>query len=80
MTAMTVDVDQLLTPGQAAREVRKSARTVRRMISNGDIASVSIGRRRYVRPEDLAGLIRIHRATVNGRPPDRPADHRGEGM
>ena len=80
MTTVTVDVDALLTPAQAAREVRKSARTMRRMIANGDVASVSIGRRRYVRLEDLAGLVRIHRVTVNGHPPDRSADRRMERM
>jgi hypothetical protein len=80
MATIAVDTETLLTPAQAAREVRKSARTMRRMIANGDVASVSIGRRRYVRPEDLVGLIRIHCTTVNGRLPDRRADQRTERM
>jgi hypothetical protein len=80
MSAMTVDTEELLTLDEAGREIRKSGRTMRRMADRGDIATVTIGRQRYVRLEDLAGLVRIHPATVNGRLPDRPADQRTERM
>lgn len=39
---------RLLTPNEAAPPLRCSPRTVRRMLNNGDLPSVSVGRRRMV--------------------------------
>ncbi len=50
-------VTLLLTYDEAARRVPTSESTIRRLVAKGDLPAVSIGRSRFVRPEDLAAYV-----------------------
>jgi excisionase family DNA binding protein len=47
----------LLTDSDAAWQLGVSARTVRRLRTEGTLPVVLVGRRRFVRPEDLAAFV-----------------------
>ncbi|MDP8961514.1 MAG: helix-turn-helix domain-containing protein [Actinomycetota bacterium] len=48
---------QLLTRHEAAQGLRVSLATLERLIARGDLPSVKVGRRRFVRSTDLDAYI-----------------------
>lgn len=52
----------LFTVGQTAKLLGVGRRTVWRLIADGEIATIRIGRRVLVRPEDLDAFIVAHRS------------------
>lgn len=57
--AVGVD-DRLMTVPEVAAELHVSDRTVRRMISDGRLAAVRVGRVHRIRHQDLAAYMRAH--------------------
>lgn len=58
-------MSELLTIGEAADRLRIGKRTVERFVSEGEIASVKVGRRRFIPIDELDRFLR--RAEKRGR-------------
>lgn len=56
----------VLTVEQVAKELQVSTRTAERLIGQGTLGSVKIGRRRLVRPDQIRSYL-DHRARVENR-------------
>ncbi|MEI6669738.1 MAG: helix-turn-helix domain-containing protein [Acidobacteriota bacterium] len=72
--------EAFLTPTEVLRTLRVNARTLYRLMSEGTLPAVRIGRQWRVRPRDFELWLR--RQAVDGRgaitpwPPEEPADSR----
>lgn len=58
-------MSELLTISEAADRLRIGKRTVERFVSEGEIASVKVGRRRFIPADELDRFLR--RAEKRGR-------------
>jgi excisionase family DNA binding protein len=58
-------VSELLTIAEVAERLRIGKRTVERFVAEGEIASVKVGRRRFVAETELERYVRL--ASKRGR-------------
>lgn len=54
---MSDAVPQILTKAEACERLRVSLRTLDRLIARGELTTLKIGRRRFVRPSDLEDFL-----------------------
>ncbi len=59
---MTADPANLLAVQQVSKALNVSTRTVQRLIDQGEIAVIRIGRTVRIHPNDLASFIKLHRS------------------
>jgi excisionase family DNA binding protein len=61
-------VGPLLGLSKVQAELSISESTVRRLITSGELRTLTIGRRRFVEREELARFLEVRRRTVRDRP------------
>lgn len=65
LTATSTDQHRLLTLHEAAAQLRVSVDSVLRSANRGDLATIRIGRRRLIAPEDLDAFVARQREEHN---------------
>jgi excisionase family DNA binding protein len=68
--------DKLLSLEEAAQRLGVSVWTVYRLTGRGRLASVRLGRRRLVSPQDLEDFIHAARCPEDGRAPGDSAERK----